>query len=174
MVIPWVGFPMNLIIKAVEPTSAAKFVRFTSYYDSKVTPGPLFPPNQFLPFPYTEGMRIEEMANDLAFFAVGAYGHTLPKQHGAPLRAAIPWKYGFKGAKSIVKIEFVDKQPATFWNTLIPSEYKFESNVDPAVPHPRWSQSQERFVGAEPEFAWIEKPTLKYNGYGEYVASLYS
>jgi sulfoxide reductase catalytic subunit YedY len=173
MVIPWVGFPMNLLIQAVEPTAAAKFVRFTSYYNPKITYGPLFPPNQFLPFPYTEGMRLDEMANELAFFAVGVYGHTLPKQHGAPLRAVLPWKYGFKGAKSIVKIEFVDRQPATFWNTLSPSEYKFESNVDPAVPHPRWSQSQERFVGAEAEFSWTEKPTLKYNGYGEYVASLY-
>ncbi|HEY9659679.1 MAG TPA: protein-methionine-sulfoxide reductase catalytic subunit MsrP, partial [Allocoleopsis sp.] len=107
MVVPWIGFPMNAILKEVEPTAEAKFVRFTSYYNPKVTPGPAFPPSQFLPFPYTEGLRIEEMANELAFFAVGIYGNTLPKQHGAPIRAVLPWKYGFKGAKSIAKIEFV-------------------------------------------------------------------
>lgn len=174
MVVPWIGFPMNALIKAVEPTSQAKFVRFTSYFDSKVTKGPTFPPSQFLPFPYTEALRLDEMANDLAFFAVGIYGHTLPKQHGAPIRAVIPWKYGFKGAKSIVKIEFVETQPATFWNTLSPNEYKFESNVDPAVSHPRWSQAKERVVGPGSQFNWEEIPTLKYNGYGEFVASLYA
>ncbi|HEY9698652.1 MAG TPA: protein-methionine-sulfoxide reductase catalytic subunit MsrP [Trichocoleus sp.] len=174
MVVPWIGFPMNALIKEVEPSSDAKFVRFTSYYNPQITKGPAFPPSQFLPFPYVEGIRIEEMANELAFFAVGIYGHTLPKQHGAPLRAVLPWKYGFKGAKSIVKIEFVATQPATFWNTISPGEYKFESNVDPAVSHPRWSQAKERFVGEGPDFKWKEMPTLKYNGYGEYVASLYA
>ena len=174
MVVPWIGFPMNALIKEVEPTPEAKFVRFTSYYNPQITKGPAFPPSQFLPFPYTEGLRIEEMANDLAFFAVGVYGHTLPKQHGAPLRAVLPWKYGFKGAKSIVKIEFVATQPATFWNTLSPGEYKFESNVDPAVSHPRWSQAKERVVGEGADFKWTEMPTLKYNGYGEFVASLYA
>lgn len=174
MVVPWIGFPMNAILKIVEPKSNAKFVRFTSFYDSKITKGPVFPPSQFLPFPYTEGLRIEEMANDLAFFAVGVYGHTLPKQHGAPVRAVIPWKYGFKGAKSIVKIEFVEAQPATFWNTISPGEYKFESNVDPEVSHPRWSQAQERLIGPNQKFDWQEVPTLKYNGYGEYVAALYA
>jgi sulfoxide reductase catalytic subunit YedY len=173
MVVPWLGFPMNALIKAVEPTAEAKFVRFTSYFDPKVTKGPTFPPSQFLPFPYTEGLRIEEMNNDLAFFAVGIYGHTLPKQHGAPIRAVIPWKYGFKGAKSIVKIEFVATQPATFWNTLNDNEYKFESNVDPEVPHPRWSQATERLIGPSDQYRWEKVPTLKYNGYGEYVASLY-
>jgi sulfoxide reductase catalytic subunit YedY len=174
MVVPWLGFPMNTILKDVEPTAEAKFVRFTSYYDPQVTKGPTFPPSQFLPFPYTEGLRIEEMANDLAFFAVGVYGHTLPKQHGAPIRAVIPWKYGFKGAKSIVKIEFVAEQPATFWNTISPGEYKFESNVNPDVPHPRWSQRQERLIGPGSEFEWEKVPTQIYNGYGEYVADLYA
>ena len=174
MVVPWLGFPMNAILQEVEPTSEAKFVRFTSYYDPQVTKGPTFPPSQFLPFPYTEGLRIEEMANDLAFFAVGIYGHTLPKQHGAPIRAVIPWKYGFKGAKSIVKIEFVAEQPATFWNTISPNEYKFESNVEPEVPHPRWSQQRERLIGSGSEFEWEQVPTLLYNGYEEYVGSLYA
>jgi sulfoxide reductase catalytic subunit YedY len=175
MVVPWIGFPMNALIKAVEPTAQAKFVRFTSYYNPQITKGPLFPPSQFLPFPYTEGLRIEEMANDLAFFAVGIYGHTLPKQHGAPIRAVLPWKYGFKGAKSIVKIEFIDTQPATFWNTISPNEYKFESNVEPEVPHPRWSQRKERLVGpGQSIYDWEEVPSVIYNGYGEYVARLYS
>lgn len=174
MVVPWIGFPMNAIIKGVEPKSNAKFVRFTSFYDSHITKGPTFPPSQFLPFPYTESLRIEEMANDLAFFAIGVYGHTLPKQHGAPIRAVIPWKYGFKGAKSIVKIEFLETQPATFWNTISPGEYKFESNVDPKVSHPRWSQAKERLIGPGNQFEWQEVPTIKYNGYGDFVGSLYT
>jgi sulfoxide reductase catalytic subunit YedY len=173
MVVPWLGFPMNALLQDVEPTSDAKFVRFTSYFNPQITKGPGFPPAQFLPFPYTEGLRVDEMNNELAFFAVGIYGHTLPKQHGAPIRMVIPWKYGFKGAKSIVKIEFMATQPATFWNTISPVEYKFESNVNPEVPHPRWSQAKERLIGAGSEFAWEEVPTLKYNGYGEYVAGLY-
>jgi sulfoxide reductase catalytic subunit YedY len=174
MVVPWIGFPMNALLKQVEPTAQAKFVRFTSYYNPSITKGPSFPPAQFLPFPYHEGLRIEEMANDLAFFAVGIYGHTLPSQHGAPIRAVLPWKYGFKGAKSIVKIEFVDRQPDTFWNTIRPGEYKFEANVEPAVSHPRWSQRKERVVGPGSEFSWEEVPTVQYNGYGDYVASLYT
>lgn len=173
MVVPWLGFPMRLLLEEVEPTSAARFVRFTSYYDTQVTKGPTFPPSQFLPWPYTEGLRVEEMANDLAFFAVGIYGHTLPRQHGAPLRMVVPWKYGFKGAKSVVKIEFIDTQPATYWNTINSNEYKFESNVEPDVPHPRWSQAQERLIGPGNQFDWEEVPTLLYNGYGDYVAQLY-
>ncbi|MCU0567638.1 MAG: protein-methionine-sulfoxide reductase catalytic subunit MsrP [Oculatellaceae cyanobacterium Prado106] len=174
MVVPWIGFPMNAILKAAEPASEAKFVRFISYYNPQITKGPSFPPSQFLPFPYVEALRVEEMANDLAFFAVGNYGRTLPKQHGAPIRAVIPWKYGFKGAKSIVKIEFVADQPATFWNTISPGEYKFESNVEPDVSHPRWSQKQERLVGEGEDFNWKEMPSTIYNGYGEYVADLYA
>ena len=174
MVVPWLGFPMSAILKDVEPMPQAKFARFTSYYDRAITRGPIFPPGNFLPFPYHEALRIEEMANDLAFFAIGIYGHTLPKQHGAPLRAVIPWKYGFKGAKSIVKIEFTDTQPKTFWNTLSPGEYKFEANVEPEVAHPRWSQRKERLLASGSQFEWKEIPTVIYNGYGEFVGNLYA
>jgi sulfoxide reductase catalytic subunit YedY len=167
------GFPMKSLIAAVEPTDKAKFVRFTSYYDPKITSGPFWSLGKMLPWPYTEGLRLEEMANELAFFAIGNYGHILPKQHGAPIRAVLPWKYGFKGAKSIVKIEFLDTQPATFWNTIDSHEYDFEANVNPTKPHPRWSQATEKFVGTGPGFKWEKRPTLPYNGYGEYVASLY-
>ncbi|WP_036479067.1 protein-methionine-sulfoxide reductase catalytic subunit MsrP [Myxosarcina sp. GI1] len=173
MVLPWIGFPMKALIEAVEPTAKAKFVSFTSFYDPEITTGPTFHLGS-LPWPYTEGLRIEEMANDLAFFAVGIYGHDLPKQHGAPLRMVTPWKYGFKGAKSIVKIEFMATQPATYWNTLDPNEYKFEANVEPDVPHPRWSQATEKFISTGPGLSWEIKETLPYNGYGEYVASLYA
>ncbi|MGL5082216.1 MAG: protein-methionine-sulfoxide reductase catalytic subunit MsrP [Microcoleaceae cyanobacterium] len=173
MVVPWVGFPMRLLMKDVEPTDQAKFVRFTSFYDPKITKGPGFWALNY-PWPYTEGLRIEEMANDLAFFATGIYGKTLPKQNGAPIRAVLPWKYGFKGAKSIVKIEFLDQQPPTFWNVLAPDEYGFEANVNPSVPHPRWSQATERIVSNGPSFAWGKQPTLLYNGYEEYVADLYT
>lgn len=172
MVVPWAGFPMRLLMADVEPTAAAKFVQFTSFYDPQITTGPGWRPNS-LPWPYTEGLRIEEMANDLAFFATGIYGHTLPKQHGAPIRMVVPWKYGFKGAKSIVKIEFVKEQPATYWNTLIPNEYGFEANVNPSKPHPRWSQASERVVGKGSPLTWTRIPTLPYNGYGEFVADLY-
>ncbi|NEP15804.1 MAG: protein-methionine-sulfoxide reductase catalytic subunit MsrP [Leptolyngbya sp. SIO4C1] len=173
MVVPWIGFPMRRLIEAVEPTAAAKFVRFQSFYDPKITEGPTVSFSN-LPWPYQEGLRLEEMANELAFFAVGIYGRTLPKQHGAPIRMVLPWKYGFKGAKSIVKIEFLAEQPATFWNTISPNEYKFEANVEPDVPHPRWSQKTERIVGEGNNWDWERRPTLLYNGYGDYVASLYS
>lgn len=172
MVVPWIGFPMNRIIEDVDPTNAAKFVRFSSYYDPNVTPGPGFSLSA-LPWPYQESLRIEEMANDLAFFATGIYDHTLPKQHGAPIRMVVPWKYGFKGAKSIVKIEFLDQQPATFWNTLVPNEYDFEANVNPNKPHPRWSQAKERLISSGPALSWETVATQPYNGYGEYVAGLY-
>jgi len=172
MVLPWIGFPMKSLVADVEPTSKAKFVQFTSYYNPKITKGPglHFGP---LPWPYTEGLRLEEMANELAFFAVGIYGNTLPKQHGAPIRAVLPWKYGFKGAKSIVKVEFMETQPATFWNTLDSHEYGFEANVNPNKPHPRWSQATEKFISKGPNLSWEKRKTLPYNGYGEYVGSLY-
>lgn len=173
MVLPWVGFPMNKLIEKVEPKSEAKFVSFTSYYNSEITSGPGIHLGG-LPWPYTEGLTIQEMANDLAFFAIGIYGHDLPKQHGAPLRMVTPWKYGFKGAKSIVKIEFLDKQPATYWNTINAREYDFQANVNPTIPHPRWSQATEKFIGKGPDFSWEIKETLPYNGYGEYVANLYN
>lgn len=171
MVVPWLGFPMRLLLERVDPLPTARFVRFTSFYDSEIMPGPIWPPN--LPWPYTEGLRIEEMANELAFFALGVYGKPLPKQHGAPIRMVVPWKYGFKGGKSIVKIELLDHQPSTFWNTLAPEEYGFEANVDPRVPHPRWSQEQEVLIGFGSRSQWQIVPTLPYNGYGEYVAHLY-
>ena len=174
MVIPWIGFPMKALIAAVEPMGKAKFVRFTSYYDPKITIGPFWSLGKKLPWPYTEGLRLEEMANELAFFAIGNYGHMLPKQHGAPIRAVLPWKYGFKGAKSIAKIEFVDTQPATFWNTTDAHEYDFEANVNPNKPHPRWSQATEKFISKGPKLTWEKRPTLLYNGYGEYVAGLYA
>ncbi|MGF1567486.1 MAG: protein-methionine-sulfoxide reductase catalytic subunit MsrP [Nodosilinea sp.] len=174
MVVPWIGFPMNLLLAAVEPTSAAKFVRFTSYYDPQVCPGPAYGFALSLPWPYVEGLRIDEMANDLAFFAVGIYGRTLPKQHGAPIRMVVPWKYGFKGGKAIVKVEFVEQQPATYWNTISPNEYAFEANVEPEVSHPRWSQATERLVGEGTNpYNWEKQPTVIYNGYGEYVGELY-
>ena len=173
MVVPWLGFPMSKLIEAVDPKPEAKFVRFESYFDPAVTTGPNVSFSS-LPWPYREGLRIEEMANELAFFAVGVYGRSLPKQHGAPIRMVTPWKYGFKGAKSIVKIEFVAEQPATYWNIISPNEYGFEANVNPQVPHPRWSQAQERLMGAGNDWDWKKQPTLLYNGYGEYVANLYS
>ena len=172
MVLPWVGFPMKELIKAVEPTSQAKFVRFTSFYDENVMPGPTLHFGA-LPWPYTEGLRIEEMANELAFFAIGIYGEELPKQHGAPIRAVLPWKYGFKGAKSIVKIDFLAEQPKTYWNQLVPDEYGFIANVNPNVPHPRWSQATEKFISEGPDLSWEIKETQLYNGYQEYVARLY-
>jgi len=175
MVVPWLGFPMRRILEAVEPTAAAKYVKFTSYYDAQVCPGPAYGFALNLPWPYVEGLSVAEMANDLAFFAVGIYGRTLPKQHGAPIRMVVPWKYGFKGGKAIVNIEFVAERPATYWNTISPNEYGFEANVNPEVPHPRWSQATERLVGeGSNPYAWEKQPTVLYNGYGEYVADLYA
>lgn len=175
MVVPWIGFPMRRILEAVEPLSTAKFARFVSYYDSQVCPGPAYGFALNLPWPYVEGLTVAEMANELAFFAVGIYGRTLPKQHGAPVRMVVPWKYGFKGGKAIVKIEFLDQQPATYWNTIAPNEYGFEANVNPAVPHPRWSQATERLLGETTNlFNWETQPTVIYNGYGDYVANLYA
>ncbi len=173
MVVPWLGFPMQKLLAAVDPKPAAKFVRFESFFDPNITPGPSFSLSN-LPWPYQEGLRLDEMANELAFFAVGAYGQTLPKQHGAPIRMVVPWKYGFKGAKSIVNIDFVAEQPATYWNTLSPNEYGFEANVDPQVSHPRWSQATERLMGEGNHWEWKQQPTLLYNGYGSYVTQLYA
>lgn len=174
MVVPWAGFPMRELAIAADPQPAAKFVKFQSYYDAEIATGPAWPPSAYMPWPYTEGLRLDEMMNETAFFAIGIYGRELPKQHGAPIRMVVPWKYGYKGAKSIVKIEFTDQQPATFWNTEVPSEYGFEANVNPAVPHPRWSQAEERIVGSGKPWDWNTLPTLPYNGYGEFVAELYA
>ncbi len=165
MVIPWVGFPMSALIKAVEPLGSAKYVRFTTLADSGQMPGIRFPA---LDWPYREGLRMDEAMNPLTTLAVGLYGRRLPNQNGAPLRLVVPWKYGFKSIKSIVAVDFVERQPLTSWNQSQPSEYGFFSNVNPDVDHPRWSQATERRIG---EFR--RRKTLPFNGYGEQVASLY-
>lgn len=166
MVIPWLGFPMSAVIKAAGPKSSARYIQLTTLLDPKQMPGQRRP---ILDWPYTEGLRLDEAMNPLAIFVVGLYGKQLPNQNGAPLRHVIPWKYGFKGAKSIVKITFTDRQPATTWNIAAPNEYGFYANVNPEVDHPRWSQAKERRIG---EFR--RRPTLMFNGYGDQVASLYS
>ncbi len=166
MAVPWTGFPMRRLLDMVEPESKAKFVVLRTLLDERVFRQQIT--RFWLPWPYTEGLTIKEAANELTLLATGIYGHILPGQHGAPIRLVTPWKYGFKSIKSIVSIEFVKKRPATFWNTRAPSEYAFTSNVDPAVPHPRWSQATERMIGTGER-----RKTLKYNGYGDYVAGLY-
>ena len=166
MVIPWVGFPLSALIKRVEPTSKAKYVEFLTLHDPKQMPGQR---RGVLEWPYVEGLRMDEAAHPLAILAVGLYGEVLPNQNGAPLRLVVPWKYGFKSVKSIVKIRFVENQPATSWMKANPSEYGFYSNVNPDVDHPRWSQARERRI---PEFT--KRKTLMFNGYGDQVAQLYS
>jgi sulfoxide reductase catalytic subunit YedY len=166
IVVPWVGYSLNALLKEVEPTSKAKFVAFESYYDRKQMPQGTWAGIQF---PYVEGLRLDEAMNPLALLAVGLYGETLPPQDGAPFRLVVPWKYGFKSIKSIVKIRLVEKMPPTTWNLSAPQEYGFYSNVNPEVDHPRWSQAKERRLG---EF--LKRNTLKFNGYGEQVASLYT
>jgi sulfoxide reductase catalytic subunit YedY len=165
MVIPWVGFPLAGLLKSVEPLSNAKYVRFTTLADPEQMPGVRFPA---LDWPYREGLRIDEAMNPLTLLAVGLYGRRLPNQNGAPLRLVVPWKYGFKSIKSIVAIDFVERQPLTSWNQSQPSDYGFYSNVNPDVDHPRWSQASERRIG---EFR--KRPTLPFNGYGDQVAALY-
>ena len=165
MVIPWQGFPLSKLLKAVEPTSSAKYVAFTTLTDTKRFPHEGSP---MYPWPYTEGLRLDEAMNDLALMVTGLYGAPLPAADGAPIRLAVPWKYGFKGIKSIYKIELVDEQPNTFWKTIAPDEYGFYANVNPNVPHPRWLQSSERRIGE-----LTMRPTLMFNGYGEQVSYLY-
>ena len=166
MVIPWIGYPLNALLKKVEPTSKAKYVAFESYFDRKQMPQGMW---AGIPFPYVEGLRLDEAMNPLALLAVGLYGDTLPNQDGAPFRLVVPWKYGFKSIKSIVKIKLQEKQPPTTWNISAPQEYGFYSNVNPEVDHPRWSQAKERRIG---EFT--KRNTIKFNGYGEQVASMYA
>jgi methionine sulfoxide reductase catalytic subunit len=166
MVIPWIGYPLNALLKKVEPTSKAKFVAFESYFDRKQMPQGVW---AGIAFPYVEGLRLDEAMNPLALLAVGLYGDTLPNQDGAPFRLVVPWKYGFKSIKSIVKIRLVEKQPPTTWNLAASNEYGFYSNVNPEVDHPRWSQAKERRIG---EFTM--RNTVKFNGYGDQVASLYT
>jgi sulfoxide reductase catalytic subunit YedY len=166
MAVPWTGFPLAALVRRVEPLGSARYVRFVSF-DRPAEAGRQKDRDQ--PWPYTEGLTLAEATNELAFLATGMYGHPLLKQHGSPVRLVVPWKYGFKSAKSIVRIEFTAEQPATFWNTLVPREYDFTANVNPQVPHPRWSQATERMLGTGEV-----RPTQLYNGYAEWVAHLYS
>ena len=166
MVIPWIGYSLNVLLKKVEPTAKAKYVAFESYYDRKQMPQGVW---SGIAFPYVEGLRLDEAMNPLALLAVGLYGDTLPNQDGAPFRLVVPWKYGYKSIKSIVKIRLVEKQPPTTWNLAAANEYGFYSNVNPEVDHPRWSQAKERRIG---EFSM--RNTVKFNGYGDQVASLYT
>lgn len=165
MVIPWMGFKLSDLLKEVAPTAQAKYVRFISILDPKNMPGQSSP---FYPWPYQEGLRLDEAMNDLTILATGLYGKPLPAQDGAPLRLVVPWKYGFKSIKAIVKIELVDQQPATMWSTIASNEYGFYANVNPNVPHPRWSQASERRIGESGR-----RKTLLFNGYAEQVAHLY-
>ncbi len=166
MVVPWLGFPMADFVKRMEPTSSAKYIEFTTLLDPKRMPGQR---SAVLDWPYVEGMRLDEAMNPLAFMTVGVYGKMLPNQNGAPIRHVVPWKYGFKGCKSIVSVKFTDKAPRTAWNVSNPGEYGFYGNVNPTVDHPRWSQGKERRIG---EFR--KRDTLMFNGYAQQVSSLYS
>jgi sulfoxide reductase catalytic subunit YedY len=165
MVIPWMGFRLADLLKDVEPTTQAKYVRLEALMDSERFPGQR---SQFYPWPYQEGLRLDEAMNDLTLMATGLYGKMMPAQNGAPLRLVVPWKYGFKSIKAIVKIELVDYQPDTLWSTVAPKEYGFYANVNPEVDHPRWSQASERRIGESGR-----RPTLKFNGYEDQVAYLY-
>ncbi len=166
IVVPWIGFSLSALIKQIEPTSKAKFVAFQTLYDPKQMPQARW---AGLDFPYVEGLRMDEAMHPLALLCVGLYGEVLPNQNGAPLRLVVPWKYGFKSIKSIVKIRLTEKQPPATWNIANPGEYGFYSNVNPERDHPRWSQAKERRLG---EFGM--RNTLKFNGYGDQVASLYT
>ncbi len=165
MVIPWVGFPLAKLLKEVDPTSAAKYVRFETVTRPDELPGEK---NSMYPWPYQEGLRLDEAMNDLVILATGMYGGELPAQNGGGMRLVVPWKYGFKSIKSVVKIELLDQQPATMWSTISSSEYGFYSNVNPQVDHPRWSQATERRIGE-----LQRRDTLMFNGYAEQVAHLY-
>ncbi|MDZ7854763.1 protein-methionine-sulfoxide reductase catalytic subunit MsrP [Sphaerotilus sp.] len=170
MVIPWVGFSLADLIRKVEPTGNAKYVEFVTLADPKQMP---MVGSRVLEWPYVEGLRMDEAMHPLTLLAFGMYGEVLPNQNGAPVRLVVPWKYGFKSGKSIVKIRFTDKQPGTAWNKAAPQEYGFFSNVNPEVDHPRWSQATERRIGEDGLFA-KKRPTLMFNGYGPQVASLYA
>ncbi len=171
MVIPWIGYPLSSLLKRVEPTSQAKYVEFTTLLDPEQFPGQR--PGLFnlgsIDWPYVEGLRLDEAMHPLTLLTFGMYGQVLPNQDGAPVRIVVPWKYGFKSAKSIVRIQLVAKQPQTAWNKAAPQEYGFYSNVNPTVDHPRWSQATERRIG---EF--LRRKTLMFNGYADQVASLYA
>ena len=166
MTVPWAGFPVNKILSLVEPKTDAKFVKFETFFNPDIAPGQK---QKWYPWPYQEGMTIEEAKNDLSFIATGIYGKELPNQNGAPLRLILPWKYGFKSIKSIVKISFVNERPIGLWEKLAPKEYGFWANVNPNIPHPRWSQRSEQQLGVDGRI-----PTVIYNGYGDHVASMYN
>ncbi len=166
MVIPWVGFSLSKLLKDAEPTSSAKYVRFETLNRPDEMPGQKDP---WYPWPYQEGLRMDEAMHDLTILATGMYGGELPAQNGGGIRLVVPWKYGFKSIKAIIKIELTDQQPSTMWSTIAPNEYGFYANVNPQVDHPRWSQASERRIG---EFA--RRDTLMFNGYADQVASLYS
>jgi sulfoxide reductase catalytic subunit YedY len=166
MVMPWIGFPLSVLINKAEPLPKAKYVEFTTLLDPAQMPGQRV---GVLDWPYTEGLRMDEAMHPLALLCFGLYGEVLPNQNGAPLRVILPWKYGFKSAKGIVRISFTEHEPATAWNKAAPNEYGFYSNVNPTVDHPRWSQAKERRIG---EF--FKRPTLMFNGYGDQVGSLYA
>ena len=168
MDVPWTGFELGKLLKQVEPESDAKFVRFVSVNRPEQMPGIMAAP--YYPWPYFEGLRMDEAMHHLTMLVCGVYGRPLPRQHGAPFRVVVPWKYGYKSAKSIVKIELLERQPKTFWETVAPLEYPFESNVDPNVPHPRWSQAHERDLGRNGQ----SRRTQLFNGYAHDVAHLYS
>jgi sulfoxide reductase catalytic subunit YedY len=165
MAVPWTGFPLRALLDLARPLGAAKYVKLTTFQDKSVAPGQR---QVWYPWPYTEGLTVQEAQNDLAFLATGVYGKPLANQFGAPLRLAVPWKYGFKSAKSVVRVTLTDTRPKSFWEALQPSEYGFWANVNPEIPHPRWSQASERMLGTDER-----RPTLMFNGYGEHVASLY-
>ena len=166
MTVPWAGFPVNKILSLVEPKTDAKFVKFETFFNPDIAPGQK---QKWYPWPYQEGITVEEAKNDLSFIATGIYGKELPNQNGAPLRLILPWKYGFKSIKSIVKISFVNKRPIGLWEKLAPKEYGFWANVNPNIPHPRWSQRSEQQLGVDGRI-----PTVIYNGYGDHVASMYN
>ncbi len=166
MVVPWLGFPLRDLIKRLEPTSRARYVEFTTVLDPAQMPGQR---SRILDWPYVEGLRMDEAMHPLTLMVTGLYGKPLPSQNGAPLRLVVPWKYGFKGGKSIVKIRFLESQPRTTWNIAAPDEYGFYANVNPTVDHPRWSQARERRIGD-----FFRRPTLMFNGYADQVAGLYS
>ncbi len=165
MTVPWSGFPLKALVDYARPLSSARYVSMQTFHNTDVAPGQK---QYWYPWPYVEGLTIEEATNELAFIATGLYGKPIPRQNGAPLRLAVPWKYGFKSIKSIVRFTFTDQRPVSFWEELQAKEYGFWANVNPEVSHPRWSQATERVLGGDDRV-----PTLLYNGYGEYVADLY-
>ncbi len=165
MVVPWSGFPMKALVDYARPLAGAKYVRMETFLDKDVAPGQKQP---WYPWPYVEGLTMAEASNELAFMVTGLYGKPVPRQNGGPLRLAVPWKYGFKSIKSLVRFSFTDKRPVNFWQEIQASEYGFWANVNPEVDHPRWSQATERMLGSDKRV-----PTLLYNGYEEFVASLY-